>query len=596
MICRAPTGGWASEFSDLHIDTPPLLLNTRSAMMHGTGPGNPKRSQSALLLMIGAAVVSLGCLIGASISAESWAELFHHPARQPRPEVTMQGARLWRVMLVVLAASALAFPLVLLKINDKRIHCETPANDLGGKRVWILIGIVAVAIGFRAFRLNESLWYDEIASWMTYSAGVPSAWPIVGNFRDPINQVAHTVLAHFSIQYLSEALGIELAFRLPAFAFSILSALAMFGLGRAAFGERIGVIAALLAAMLPVSVLEGAESRSYSMMICFSALMSWSWLEAVHRKRAWLWCAYALCCAIGIWAHFVAAFVPIGHAAWLLWHAARQREWTLLLCGGLALALGAILTFTLFAPMLPDMLFSKEMFFTDRGDEPRVLGPEGLHALLQVGGSWYWWAALPGLTLAGIGLRVAMREPAARSAAAITLLGLPLMVLTVIIAQSWIYARFTFFALPGSMLLIALGIEALRRRAPMLAFAAIGVVVACSIVDLALRPPKQPLRDAADHVRRHWQSGDRLVIMGLAHPVSEIYLHDLQPKYSFFFGADLEPKLDAIAPKWVIIEYPHHVSGDRHELLAARGYEVAQPLEGWADWKHGDVIVMKRRP
>ena len=42
--------------------------------------------------------------------------------------------------------------------------------------------------------------------------------------------------------------------------------------------------------------------------------------------HAFRWALYAMLCAAGVWTHFVAAFVPIGHAAWLGWRAVRHRE------------------------------------------------------------------------------------------------------------------------------------------------------------------------------------------------------------------------------------------------------------------------------
>lgn len=583
------------DFSHARVDTARMLLNTRWVVT--TAHRSP--NYATWLLIAAAIAVVCCCVLAASIPTQAWAEWFHHPDRQPRPDATDQGAMLWRVMLCILAVCVAGLPLLLIRLNGEREGTRELTSPCR-KRLWLFFACVVSAVGWRAPRLSESLWYDEIASWMTYSMNAASGWAIISSFRDPINQVAHTLLNHFSVKMFISSLGVEIAFRLPAFLLSLLSVGAVFGLARSALGGRIGTVAALLTAVLPVSVLEGVEARSYSMVICFSALMSWMWIEAVKRREAWRWCIYAICCAIGIWAHFVAAFAPIGHAAWLVWRASRRKDRRLFFSGGLALALGAVLTITLYSPMIPDMLHAKGMFASDRGNEAKVLGSEGFHALLQFGGSWYWWAAIPGLVLAASGLlrgirsRSELQGMSSGDVIAITLLGLPLMVLTVIISGSWIYARFALFALPGSILLIALGVESLWRRDRRIAVAALGLVVVGSILDLTLRPPKQPLRDAAQYAREHWQDSDRMVIVGLAHPVMKIYLHDLQPTYSYF-GGDLKAALDAVSPSWVVIEYPLHASADRFRLLHDRGYRVVpRRFNGWADWKHGDVIVMRR--
>src|SRR5262249_28451782 len=125
----------------------------------------------------------------------------------------------------------------------------------------------------------------------------------------------------------------------------------------------------------------------------------------------WLWLAYTICCALGIWSHFVTAFVPIGHGVWLTWRAVRWREWRFSISGISSLILAASITITLYAPVLPSMLAARGMFTATDPNQPTILGSEGLHALLQLGGSWYWWAAIPGLIALLIGLTVSVVLP-----------------------------------------------------------------------------------------------------------------------------------------------------------------------------------------
>ena len=547
----------------------------------------------AALIVAACGAVACACM-ALFIDTASWAAWFHHPGREPMPDVTVQGAKFCRLMLCVTAIVLAFATLALMRLNrgDSIATIETAENR---RRLRWLLGIVIVALLFRATRLNEGLWYDEIASWMTYSAGLDSPGPVIGNFRDPINQAFHTLLNFYSVRWFADWIDIELAFRLPALLFSVISVIAMFGLARTVSGERVAMIAALLMAILPVSVLEGIEARGYSMMICFSALMTWMLIEARRRQRTWIWILYSIFCALGIWSHFVTVYVPIGHAVWIAWRAIFHRELKFAISALLALALGAILTLTLYAPMIPDMLSARGMFAAVNPGQPRVFSIEGLHALLQLGGSWYPWTAMPGLILLIIGmlsLRNRARENA--SVVAASLIGLPLMLLTVILSGSWVYARFTFFALPGAILLIALGIDALWNRSRRAGIAAIALIVIASITDLAIRPPKQPLRNAATFVRDHLQTNDRIIIIGLAHPVMRLYINDLNPRYVFRHGEDLERQLDRINPAWVIIEYPRHVDESRYALMRDRGYQHVETFRGWADWVHGDVLVLRR--
>jgi len=555
----------------------------------------PMRSvPTPITLLIAAVLVGIAALVG----TDQWANFFHHPARQPLPEETRQGAMMWRAMLVVMAVALVVFPLVfrgLVAVGTNGL-ADRATNEgvLSRKRMGVLVGILAIALILRCTRLGESLWYDEIASWLSYGVNVNSPGPIVGNYFDPVNHVFHTLLSWISVKTLASVVGDDLALRLPALLFSMLGVLAMFGLGRAAANDRVGLLAAFLSAIVPVSVLEGVEARGYSMMICFAALSTTLLWKLRQRPSLIIAVGYALCCALGIWSQFVTAFVPIGHGLWLLWRAIRHREWaTFRVCFSI-LVFAAIITVTLYSPLIPDMLNAKGMFFSSRGDEPTILGAEGRHALMQLGGSWYWWAAAPGLALGLIGLVTLRHREPASGVVALSLTGLPLMVLIVVITGSWIYARFTFFALPGGLLLMALGIDQLwnwRREAGVIA---ITIMLGASIGDLMIRPSKQPLRDAALYVSDHHQPLDQVLAIGLAHEVLGAYAGDLDLTYSLLGGRDLHRQLPAIRPAWIIIEYPNTVTDTAWKLLSEAGYREVTRFPGWVDWTNGDVIVLKR--
>ena len=194
----------------------------------------------------------------------------------------------------------------------------------GGPRLalWMVAGFTAAGLLVRAPRLTESLWYDEIAAWTSHTAGGPAA--IMGSFAEPSNHIAHTLLTWCTVTAFEQSLGFEIALRLPALLFSLAAIAAMYGLAREVTRTRPAAIAAGLMAVLPVAVLEAAEARGYSMMICFSALASWTLLANVRDERAWRWALYAALCTLGVWTHFVTAFVPSGHAVWLGWRAARH--------------------------------------------------------------------------------------------------------------------------------------------------------------------------------------------------------------------------------------------------------------------------------
>lgn len=544
----------------------------------------------AAVMMIAAMLIAI---MASAISTDAWAAFFQHPRRQPLPEVTTHGALLWRVMLAVSAGALILSGLVLSSCR----HDAAPKGSveaLSRKRLAGLTALVALGLVVRATRITESLWYDEIAAWLSYGAGVTSPGPIVGNYFDPVNHVFHTLLSWLSVNTLEPALGAEIAMRLPALVFSLLSIVAMHGLGRALGGNRVGWFAAIIAAVAPVSVLEAVEARGYSMMIFFSAAATWLLVEARSRRHPWLWVAYAGTTALGAWAHFVTVFVPIGHAAWLAWWSMRTHRSRDDLCAFTGLGLAAVLSLTPYAPIIPEMLSTRAVFFSSRGDEPSILGPEGFHAMLQLGGSWCWWAAIPGLVMFCTGV-AALGRKRQWDVLAITMIGLPLMILVVWASGSWLYARFTLFALPGAMLLMAVGLNECWRWRRNAALVGLLILIAAWVGDLRLRPSKQPLREAAEIVRQNSSRSERVLVIGLAHEVMRVYLSDRPLTYSLRLGRDLQASFDAIDPDWVIVEYPDHVGEPVFELLDQRGFKMSHRLDGWVDWGRGDVLVLERR-
>jgi hypothetical protein len=332
-------------------------------------------------------------------------------------------------------------------------------------------------------------------------------------------------------------------------------------------------------------------------MMFFASASTAVMLRALKQPRPAEWILYAALIALGVWSQFVTVYVAFGHALWLAVHAMRMRRWQDLLDGGTALALAAIITLTLYSPMIPSMLAAGGMFVAQRPDQPRIFGSEGWHALLQLGGSWYAWAAAPGLIAALIGfIRACNRREAASGVAWTALLGLPLMVLTVALSGSWIYARFTLFAFPGAVLLIALGLDALWARRRSAALIGSLIIAATSMADLAVRPPKQPIREALDFIRAHQASNDVVVEVGLAHPVARIYANGLNLESTMRHGEHLAEPLTALHPRWLLVEYPRNVTGETYSLIERAGFvEAVLSFDGWADWGNGEIRVYERR-
>lgn len=455
----------------------------------------------------------------------------------------------------------------------------------------ITLGLLAAGLLLRLIHLGESLWYDEIAAWLDYGAQGPDA--IVSTYYDPANHIFHTLLTFYSMQ-LAGTLGDEVALRLPALLASLMGIVVMLGLGRTVRSSSFGIVCAAVFALMPVCVLEANDARGYSLMMLSAATATWMLLRVKANPAWWIWLVYIIALALGIWAHMMTVWIAVGHGAWLLWSLRNrdQRGWSLR--GLLALLGAAVVTLALYAPVLDDIWIIRSEFGASDGDEPPVFGIEGLHTLMQLGGAWMWWASLTGGALFIFGLIFGLRDRTTRDAVMLSLLGLPLMGLAMWLGGSWLYARFGLFVMPGVALSIALAVNVLWQRQRKLAICLALLTAGSWVTDVMIRPPRQPLRDAADYVYAQRQDRDRLLVIGLVHDVMQAYVGDLPRTTCLHLGADIDPCLAQTDAQWIIMLYPDRVDASVRERIGADGYVVAKRFDGWLDWGHGDVEVWTR--
>jgi hypothetical protein len=585
-------------------------------------------------LLPSAIVVGLAMIgVGLATSTAYWTGAFAHELRTQRHggeivATTIAGARWWRAALV---AGGVLIP-AMIAVLDRRIGAAPspsadtrgiagdPARSRRGLTAAGLAVLALLALALRLPRLTESLWYDEIADFLAFGAFGPGA--TMGNYFTPSNHVLSGILCWASVTLAGGAN--EAVLRLPALFASLATVPACWWLAREATVESgrpraaalLPWIVALLAAVAPVLLLS-VEARGYAIMILSSALATALLLRGTRRGEGAgtgdvqlrIWILYAIVVSLGTWAHLVTACVAVGHAALLaadLRVAVRRRA---AFAGLLAVALAATLTLILYSPLLPDLLSIRGQFKASDGDEPTLLGPEGLHSLLQMGGAWSWWAALPGIAMATLGAIATTGDAALRRAVVASLLGAVAAVVLAWAGDSWLYARFLLFAMPAALLLIAAGVTTMvgeravgrngARRATWrraLAAAALLLVVGSWMADLALRPPKQPLREAIAVVANAKRPGDRVATIGLADNVLDWYgsLRGVEVLPSGPLGREISAVLDRQQPSWVIVLYERSVPPERFAELAERGFSPYRRLPGWVDWGNGDVVIYRR--
>lgn len=468
----------------------------------------------------------------------------------------------------------------------------------------ILLVVVLIAIAARMPSLGDGLWYDEVAAWRDYAArGVDIART---TYVDPANHVLQSMLTALSFDIFGPIVGGELAMRLPSLVASLVAVGLIAGLAGAIVRGGVAeddalaptsahsavAIAAVLAAACPVLALSGTEARGYAFMVAGAAGSTWAWIAWGRGHGRGPLAGYVAAMLAGAWAHPVTACVAVGHALVAVITALVQRR-RCPLDGLIPPLLAGVVVVVAYLPILPDLLTVSRGFGRMSADQPSLLGPEGVHALLQLGGAWSAWA-MPGGLLAVAGAAILLRDRRTRGPWLAALAGGGVL-LAATLAGTWIYARFSLFLVPAALVAMGAAVVRLHAWRPAAAGAAMAVTLAAWTVDLSTRPVRQPLREAAGWVRADGAGPGDVHVIGIRGRVMETYTAGLEPTFSLDLGRDLDRELPAADPPRYVIElYPTRVDGSVHDALRRRGYAETVTLDGWIDWTHGDVRIWRR--
>ncbi|MCE9620528.1 MAG: glycosyltransferase family 39 protein [Planctomycetes bacterium] len=552
-------------------------------------------------------------LAGIAIVAASWilsqdalAQFFLHPVRLNAQAHAMDSAAAARVGWTVVGLSLCLFPWLLRRAGRAAPNpSSTNTPPIFSKPLFVLL-IVSLIV--RLIRVNESLWYDEIASLATYVVHGPGV--IMGNAFTTANHPLQSLLS-----WMSMPLSIDPGIRLPSILAGPVAVFGVWQFTRQVTSERVALVAAAAMAFAPAAVFASDEARGYALSFAFCSLansMMLSMLQGTSRRRTAWW--YALFMALATWAHFVAACLAVGHFLVLLWMLRLREQRAAAVSAIIAVFWAGCLSLGLWSPALPDLFHTREQFFAVTGNEPRFfknghMSDEAVMLILQFGGS-YFSAALIGLPLAIWGLVAALRLRNLRLAFAVAGLGVPVALLAAWLGNSWLYARFLLFAMPATAFLLAVGLSSIWNFRRWIAVTWMAFVGVLWIGQIIMFEPKQPLREAVEFVAERKAPQDTVAIITPADNVGQWYAlaHNFELLPTGQYGSELEACLRSTQPPpcWIVVLYPHSVPDSVNALLRHENYKAVSRrywksdqyhgFHGWVDWGRGVIDVWQRDP
>ncbi|WP_427016155.1 glycosyltransferase family 39 protein [Pseudarthrobacter sp. P1] len=210
--------------------------------------------------------------------------------------------------------SALGFPAQDRAVGGAR---SSPPAAAGRSRPGD--GVLATVCGGLAWLVSAlgswipSLWTDEAATISGARRSLPELWTMLQHV-DAVHGL-HYLLMHFWIGIFGQS---ALALRMPSALAVGIGAAGVFWLARHLGGPGLGVVSALVFAILPRVAWAGIEARSFAFSAAAAVWLSVLLMVALRRRKPWCWGAYSLLSAVSIGINLYLVLVLTSHALTVL--------------------------------------------------------------------------------------------------------------------------------------------------------------------------------------------------------------------------------------------------------------------------------------
>ncbi len=167
---------------------------------------------------------------------------------------------------------------------------------------WIS-GIILLSLALRIYKLDASLWFDEIETVIKY-IHIPTSQLLV-TYENLNNYMFHSLLAQLSVGVFGESTW---ALRLPAMLFGVASIWALWRLCFEVVGPWEARFAALLMAVSYHHVWFSQNGRGYTGLLFFALVATWLLIKALRDPSWRVWLGFGVCLALSMYTHLTAVF------------------------------------------------------------------------------------------------------------------------------------------------------------------------------------------------------------------------------------------------------------------------------------------------
>ncbi len=454
------------------------------------------------------------------------------------------------------------------------------------KGTWIKVAAVTVVgLVIRLFGLGrQGLWFDE-----AYSIFVAKL-PISFSFEVLLADGVHPPL-YYLIQRIALPLGEgEAAIRMPAMVFGLIAIPLMFVMGNLLAGERTGLIAAALVTLSPFHIWYSQEARMYSALMMLSILCMVAYVRMLRPdRRRGTEIAFVLASGLAYLTHYFALFLPLIQLAHIGINFRRQHgmlaRWFLLQ----VLAAIPLLIWVFWIYRQPQSIFGIGWIEVPRPIDLWYTVVNFSIGFVSQGDMLRWLGAIFFSALAFLGARSRWRLDLATSLVVLWAL-LPLVLTFLFSLRRPVYVdRFLIVSLPAFVLLVAKGLDSLKRPASLASGTAVLLLSIYGIATFAFgaEQQKEDWRAAGEHLTIALKD-EALVVRTLQMVIPLAYYH---PNYEIFDVIEVNRDITPISEfseghpgTWLLYWNP---ASDAHSVAAT----ITQNIEDETDPQVGRWIA-----
>lgn len=416
--------------------------------------------------------------------------------------------------------------------------------DQPGRWLTFLICLLLflIAMGFNLYKIGApSIWFDEALSVTRAQQSLPVLFKIV-TVTQP-NMALYYFMLHFWLSFTSlfELTATETVVRFPSALFAAIDTLLLYFMARRFFGSLLAIFAALFYLLNTLQLTYAQETRAYTLQLLFLSL-SWYALFVLFssdlsskRARNW-WICFVLSSALAMYSQLFSELVLATQALAIVltfvipnaWRARVRRQVPQLIISWLCI--GVLIAPIVYASQvgsktgwlpIPGLRDLYELFMTIGGRDQLLLGLFALTILLGL------LAVLPQAQKQLKELSLLPKDEATANQwqkRFVQLLPLAIFLLcwtlcpvaiSYVVSQSTtrlFSPRYLVVIIPALILLVVLGLSALRWRAVQLVLALCMVVLCLISVPIYYRSAQvEDWRTGTQWLQQNYKTGDGLI-------------------------------------------------------------------------------------